>query len=1363
MISKIVKLILFSCVFFLLTFPDQDVAFSKAIRPDASTFTLHCNDCCDTDNVTDCQFNEARSLLEVIISDIDALASFDETCCSGLNSKLDALTTFEETCCVELNSKIDAILDCSCCEYMITQADIGSGDTYIITAPGVYCLAEDVTFSTSGFAIQINNTEPEVILDLQGHTITGSGSGSAIFVTNTSYGTTIQNGSTNNTGTGIQVQDATQLFIKNLNIASSVNYGITVETISGDSGGIDIIDTFIRNTGIDGIYISNAAVTRIIDSTIVVSGQAGVHINGCFQSDIENVRVINTQTYGFQVSSTQSSANAVYFKNCVAEACMINGFAIISDINNGVGVVGYTDCKSFGNNGDGFIVSSGGSTIESIEYKSCLSKANNGNGFSTGLGTNISKLLYIDCIAELDQANGFFIDCFDGLISSCIAKNNKNDGIHLDVNASNCQVLNNTLVQNQVFGINDLGSGNLIYSNIANANPTNYSPSVPLQLLPTDITGYWINVDPTASAVGEYESKIDALLNCNCCPNLITQADIDTGNYTITAPGVYCLASNVTLSSGNGITISGSAPQVELDLQGYTIQGGPSSGIAILVTNVTDALGEVVIKNGAINGCKYGIVVNESQSVLIKDMQLSNMQNQSIQISFFSVGIVIDNVEIISSGDDGIHVSQSQDVEIRNSYVIQSGRHSNGSGIIFDGSSDCIVQNVLTNGNQQFGFRVDSSNGPSSFIVFDNCSDQYSVGGGFGLTSPYGFVRSIRYNSCRSYSDPGIISTLPVGFSCVAINNGQISDVEYQACSSSTNFKGFVASGLEVYGIVYDDCIAFGNIQDGFVLDCAGSIVRSSIAENNGIDGIKLGLTSSNCQVLSCSTLNNGNIGINDIGTAGTNIVYSNTAVGNTPNYSPTVPLQLKPTDITGHWINVDPTASVIGEYESKIDAILSCSCCENVITQEMINAGQVVLTESGIYCLADDIVSSANIVPIVISNTVGEIILDLGGHSIVDSNINTAILISNSTGGVTIRNGTISQVVNGIIVTNNSSHIIIENVIIYNTSDTSILIQQGSSDVFIDRVSIKNSGSDGISFQESQALTNFSFYIKDTSIVKSAKSGVHMNGTFTAILENVHAIDNGAYGFCVESVSDISQGISYKNCYAEYNKLAGFVLVTSTGLPLATISYQDCQSFNNEGPGYSILGSSGTILALSYNNCTAMCNSSHGFSTGTGSSGSLVHDIIYNNCISQLNRGNGFYIDCQGSAITHCCSNGNGRAGILLDRNSFKWQIIDSIIGSNKNNGIEVYGSSSLIQRCSVCNNVGSGIIIFSGSQNIQILNSYLSQNSSYGINNSGTGAYIFGNNAVFNASGNFNPPIGLPLTNTSTYWANVRDPLVA
>lgn len=105
----------------------------------------------------------------IILSDVDVLTTlqasgFDVTTSSlnGITTHLGALSTFEQSCCVSTTSSLGAISSqiaalSSDCQHSITNVMVAGGGMYVITAPGNYCLTENISFSSRAINCEAND------------------------------------------------------------------------------------------------------------------------------------------------------------------------------------------------------------------------------------------------------------------------------------------------------------------------------------------------------------------------------------------------------------------------------------------------------------------------------------------------------------------------------------------------------------------------------------------------------------------------------------------------------------------------------------------------------------------------------------------------------------------------------------------------------------------------------------------------------------------------------------------------------------------------------------------------------------------------------------------------------------------------------------------------------------------------------------------------------------------------------------------------------------------------------------------------------------------------------------------------------
>lgn len=1306
-LSNTKNLCIFTMLLVLHTFAHEGLT-SKAIRPDAPVygdidFPGNCLDCYDVVS-KDCCNQTSGSSCDELVSRIDELFLFEEsccqeltslidgistggTCCDQLNSKLDALTSFEESCCSELSSLIDELTGCSCCQNVITQADIDTG-SYTITNPGVYCLASDVTFS-SGNAITINNTNSQVIIDLQGNTITGlPGSVNGIFINTVTGGTTIRNGAIS--GTGILAVSSSDIVIDSISIYSPAGNGISIQNpvvVSPQTyRNFEISNVLIDNAQADGIFLTSCINVLIENTSIALSAQSGVHLDAVSASTLRNIAVSGSGNFGYRMEAASQFMYDLKLENCVSQVSINSGF-YMDAATNFIVSVDYKNCiaKSLNPGASGFSLFSNAGQIGSIIYTNCSASFSK-NGFETGAGTSgaaVRDILYQDCIAQ-NNSIGFFIDGEAINLRSCIADINTADGITLTTSATDCQVLSCSVTQNANNGINDANvfSSNLVYSNTAVGNGINYSASVPLQLRPTDITGHWINVDNNSSIVGEYESKIDAILACSCCENSINPDQISAGGYTITGDGIYCLSGDALYIAGPAITINPPIyNQIILDLGGHTITCDPVSGTGPTIQiNAAGTGGSIIIRNGAFSGGDGNIIINNGQSIILENLRFNFTTNGVSVISCNSCNnILINDVEIRGSAANGIEFSNSTNCWVKNSLIEGSAQN----GFYVNQSSNISCTNVRAFNNTN-GYMVDGSGYPISTtrIFFENCFAESNNQRGFLIQNNDVFSSSLSgvvFESCQATKNGNY------GFSIETTGTGSqiVSDILYTDCVSANNGAfGFYTDGSPqidaIVGVTYVECQAQGNSGPGYQINTKDVVIKNGTATRNNSSGIHLDTLSTGCQVISCSVLQNATYGIQDDGT--NNLVYSNIGSDNgSGNYSPAVPLQLKPTDITGYWINVDTNTSLVGEYESKIDALLaasaSCSCCPIMITNNDIAGGNsYIITQPGLYCLAENLTFSTGGFAIQVFSSTGEVVIDMRGLSITGLGGGNGIYI-NSSADITVKNGVIVGVDTGIAVSS-STRIHLDDLNIKAPASYGIAVYGNSAQTTISNVVVDHAGINGI-FLNTVAFMDISY----CELTQNASYGLLFDTGSQVKIAHVRAQGNGISGFGVNAQSGCSQ-IEYVDCNAEYNGQSGYMVTTGPDSfsTASNIIYNNCVAINSNAIGFELNNiPGGTISGVEYINCSSLGNV-YGFSTGSGATGSSTNTLLFDSCITQSNTKHGFFVDCDNAIMRNCISQDNNGEGILMTGTSTNCQVLSCSVSGNSGTGINDQGINNLV-----------------------------------------------------------------------------------
>jgi hypothetical protein len=159
-------------------------------------------------------------------------------------------------------------------------------------------------------------------------------------------------------------------------------------------------------------------------------------------------------------------------------------------------------------------------------------------------------------------------------------------------------------------------------------------------------------------------------------PTKITQCQ------TISQPGSYKLADNLTFTSTSGTCLSITASNVTIDLAGFTItdtfpsSGPPAFSIAI---NAGDNTTGITVRNGSISGNFNDGVVLSGDGSIVEGLQVSNASALGITAR----GIVRGNTAV------GNFVGIDADGLITGNYVTGAQ-----SGIVADGT---VIGNTVTN------------------------------------------------------------------------------------------------------------------------------------------------------------------------------------------------------------------------------------------------------------------------------------------------------------------------------------------------------------------------------------------------------------------------------------------------------------------------------------------------------------------------------------------------------------------------------------------------------------------------------------------------------------------------------------------
>jgi parallel beta-helix repeat protein len=200
-------------------------------------------------------------------------------------------------------------------------------------------------------------------------------------------------------------------------------------------------------------------------------------------------------------------------------------------------------------------------------------------------------------------------------------------------------------------------------------------------------------------------SKID--VPAACAPTTITSGGVVTGKSpilisspaTLSDSGCYCLAQDLNVTSGDGITISGN--MITLDLNGYTIRKNPSgtlsTGIAITGDNATVKNGTIVdastigvslsgnnncrIENVDVVGSPTGFLLQNSGANLITNCRALQNTGAGFSLVSSSTNSIIGCQALNQSGDHSIYgfYADTGKNNIFDSCVASGGRTSSTS------------------------------------------------------------------------------------------------------------------------------------------------------------------------------------------------------------------------------------------------------------------------------------------------------------------------------------------------------------------------------------------------------------------------------------------------------------------------------------------------------------------------------------------------------------------------------------------------------------------------------------------------------------------------------------------------------------
>ncbi|HXW85820.1 MAG TPA: right-handed parallel beta-helix repeat-containing protein [Candidatus Bathyarchaeia archaeon] len=464
-----------------------------------------------TENI-DTQVYVLESMVTVIDSKIDVIET--------IVNDIDVTVSVIENISTTIEAQVAELLDMPSCASTVLS---GNGP-FEITESGPYCLGENITFNQA-HPTAINIFTDEVVLDLNGYSITGDGTvGTVAINTNNHVSIVIYNGFINNCDTAIEIGNGSLIKISNV-MTSDVLSGISASSITGlyvDNCFFEGLCSVRMRTPItcslqkNGINIANGAQVAIRSTTITECS------NGMYFSNVSGVFVIDCSMYDNVNNGINMNNNIVggVIAQCSAAGNLVTGFAMTgvenvscqncnaSDNTTGFSVdsssvaLNMNDCESANNSEDGFTVAG-----DNVTIKNCSAKGNENNGFTlTGIDMTVDS-----CVAVENSMNGIAVGAAasDTIIRGTVTNSNGSgvigDGILINASAENTQVFNCSIANNANLGVNNgpgssisMGSSK-IFNNIAYSNTGADFSGIPLSVIASTLGAiagatYWINI-----------------------------------------------------------------------------------------------------------------------------------------------------------------------------------------------------------------------------------------------------------------------------------------------------------------------------------------------------------------------------------------------------------------------------------------------------------------------------------------------------------------------------------------------------------------------------------------------------------------------------------------------------------------------------------------------------------------------------------------------------------------------------------------------------------------------------------------------------------------------------------------------------
>jgi|SRR5208283_2541869 len=243
---------------------------------------------------------------------------------------------------------------------------------------------------------------------------------------------------------------------------------------------------------------------------------------------------------------------------------------------------------------------------------------------------------------------------------------------------------------------------------------------------------------------------------------------ISSAPFTISAPGSYYLTTNLTVSSGNGITIS--SGNVTLDLNGFVLQGVSGSGSGILVSSTYT---NIAVRNGTITGWGGGGMdafdYGHPRNLVLERLTVSANGSYGIETE---AGSVVRDCCSMSNHVDGIYCYGG----------LVSGCMARDNGNAGININDCTVRDCQVESNYVDGILANHStvrdcqvlgNGYGVYVNYctvSGCYVAYSLKSGI-----YVYIQGCQITGNNCYNNNTSLNTSEAGI-YIDDNNNRVED-----------------------------------------------------------------------------------------------------------------------------------------------------------------------------------------------------------------------------------------------------------------------------------------------------------------------------------------------------------------------------------------------------------------------------------------------------------------------------------------------------------------------------------------------------------------------------------------------------------